>query len=257
MHHHHQHRQRMRERLLRNGSESLADHELLEMLLYGARSRGDTNDIAHALLEEFGSLRKVLLSDVDTLMNVRGVGPQSAVLLKLCLEACRRCLATNESAAFRYTAMSDVLEYLFPKFIGVTHERLYLLLFNNRMNLLDCILVSQGSVTATDFPFARINDIIVRKKAATVLLAHNHPDGLAVPSANDTELTDAMLQYLNSIDIAFLEHLIMTESHFYPILKYRYGAFRPSPVNQRAESNFYGLFYDVEDKEYSYEPTIE
>ena len=253
---HEHHRERMRERIFRDGTENLADHEILECLLFGSRGRGNTNDIAHRLLAEFDSIRGVLSAEPDMLMQVEGVGPQSAMLIKICLEICRRCITPDHSNTFRYTAMSDILDYLFPKFLGATNEKLYMLLFNNRMNLLDCVLVSEGSVTTTDIPFARINDIIVRKKAATVLLAHNHPNGLAVPSQNDTDMTDAMLQYLNSIDITFLEHLIMTESHFYPILKYRYGAFRPSPTHYKAESNFYGLFYDVENESYVYHPDL-
>lgn len=253
---HEHHRERMRERIFRDGTENLAEHELLECLLFGSRGRGNTNDIAHRLLEEFGSVRGVLSAEPEMLMQVEGVGPQSAMLIKICLEICRRCVTPDRSNAFRYTAMSDILELLFPKFLGATNEKLYMLLFNNRMNLLDCVLVSEGSVTATDIPFARINDIIVRKKAATVLLAHNHPNGLAVPSQNDTDMTDAMFQYLKSIDITFLEHLIVTESHFYPILKYRYGAFRPATTYYRAESGFMELFYDVGNEDYIYRPEL-
>lgn len=247
----------MRERYFGEGFAGFADHEILEMLLFYARSRGNTNDISHRLLEEFGSFKDVLDADPEMTMQVDGIGEHSAVLLKLILEACRRYSMGCAEKGGRYNTISRIGTYLYRQYIGVTRERLYMMLFNNRMNLLDCVLVSEGSVTATGLPLGKINDIIVKKRAAAVVLAHNHPEGLAVPSQNDYELTDTVRMFLDSIDVTLVEHLIIADNRFFPIMKERYGMFRTSPINSRVESGFYELFYDVDFQEHRFPPLME
>ncbi len=242
----------MRERFFKEGFEGFSDYEILEMILYSSRARGNTNDIAHRLIEEFGSFREVFDADPDMTMQVEGIGEQSAVLIKLILEACRRYSRGCAERGYRYNTISRIGTYLYRQYIGVTRERLYAMLFNNRMNLLDCVLVSEGTVTATGLPLGKLNDIIVKKRAAAVVLAHNHPQGLAVPSQNDYELTDTVRMFLDSIDVTLVEHLIIADNRFFPIMKERYGMFRVSPVNSRVESGFYELFYDVDFHDYQF-----
>lgn len=246
------HRGRLRERFEESGFDSFQDHEILEAALFPVFKRENTNDIAHALIDEFGSIKGVFEADYDMLQRVPGVGACSAFAIKVMLEALKRYERCTRETAPRYTRISQIGMYFFNKYIGVTKERLYVMLFNNRMNLLDCVQVSEGSVTSTGIPLNKINDLIVQKKAAAVVLAHNHPDGLAVPSPNDMDVTDTVRQLLESIDVTLVEHLIIADNRFYPIMKHRYGMYRTSPVNNRVECGFYELFYDVDDKEYSF-----
>ncbi len=251
---HQNHRRRMKDRYLRDGFDSFATHELLEMLLYYSKARVDTNECAHLLLERFGSLKDVLEADLEALEEVPGIGEHSAIMIKLCLELIKRYSKDQSTPVTRYTSLSQILHYLFQLYIGVTRERLYMMLFNNRMNLLDCVLVSEGTVNSTSLPLAKINDIIVKKKAAAVVLAHNHPNGLAVPSPNDYELTDSLQVYLESIEIAFVEHLLIADNRFYPILKHRSGMFRSSPYGKNLGSDFYKLFYDLDESQFTFPP---
>ena len=246
------HRGRLRYRFEESGFDSFQDHEILEAALFPVFKRENTNDIAHALIDEFGSIKGVFEADYDMLQRVPGVGACSAFAIKVMLEALKRYERCTRETAPRYTRISQIGMYFFNKYIGVTKERLYVMLFNNRMNLLDCVQVSEGSVTSTGIPLNKINDLIVQKKAAAVVLAHNHPDGLAVPSPNDMDVTDTVRQLLESIDVTLVEHLIIADNRFYPIMKHRYGMYRTSPVNNRVECGFYELFYDVDDKEYSF-----
>lgn len=239
---------------MREGFENLADHELLETLLYSSRPRVDTNGCAHSLLERFGSFKDVVEADIEDLTEVPGIGVQSAIMIKLILECAKRYARDCAVPVTRYNSLSQILHYLFRLYIGVTRERLYMMLFNNRMNLLDCVLVSEGTVNSTSLPLAKINDIIVKKKAAAVVLAHNHPSGLAVPSPNDYELTDSAQVYLESIGIAFVEHLLIADNRFYPILKHRSGMFRSSPYGKNLGSDFYKLFYDVDETTFTFPP---
>lgn len=247
------HRGRVRERYERDGGfDSFQDHEMLESMLFQSLSRVDTNALAHRLINEFGSIKGVFDADYEMLQNVEGVGKTTAFNIKACLETFKRYEKCTHENVPRYTRISQIGLYFYNKYIGVTRERLYIMLFNNRMNLLDCVLVSEGSVTSTGIPLNKINDLIVQKKAAAVVLAHNHPDGLAAPSSNDLEVTDSVRQLLESIDVTLVEHLIIADNRFYPILKHRYGMYRTSPVNNRVECGFYELFYDVDEAEYSF-----
>ena len=249
------HRGRVRERYEIDGNfDSFQDHQALEVLLFRALPRVDTNDLAHRLLNEFGSIKGVLEADYDILQRVEGVGKNVAFDLKLVLEIVKRYSRDSVENPVRYTNISQIGLYFYNKYIGVTSEQLYLMLFNNRMNLLDCVKVSEGSVTSTSIPLNKVNDLIVKKKAAAVVLAHNHPDGLAVPSQNDFDVTDTLRQLLESIDVTLVEHLIIAGNRFFPILKHRYGMFRTSPVSNRVERGFYDLFYDVDESEYTFPP---
>ena len=246
------HRKRMRDRYEKDGFENFQDHELLESALFPSIKRGNTNDTGHRLLETFGSVKNVFEADYDALRRVEGVGDCSAYALKVVLELFKRYEQCTHENVTRYTRLTQIAAYCFNKYIGVTREQLYVMFFNNRMNLLDCVMVSEGSVTSTGIPINRINDLIVQKKAAAVVLAHNHPDGLAVPSQNDMEVTDTVRQLLESIDVTLVEHLIIADNSFYPIMKHRYGLYRTSPINNRVECGFYELFYDVDDKDFSF-----
>ena len=249
---HQGHRKRVKNRYIKEGFDNFQDHEVLEAALFLANKRGDTNATSHLLINEFGSVKGVLEADFDMLQKVEGVGECTAFSLKVILELLKRYERCVHENPVRYTRISQIGMYFYNKYIGVTKERLYVMLFNNRMNLLDCVMVSEGSVTSTGIPLNKINDLIVQKKAAAVVLAHNHPDGLAVPSPNDMEVTDTVRQLLESIDVTLVEHLIIADNRFYPIMKHRYGMYRTSPVNNRVECGFYELFYDVDDKEYSF-----
>ena len=246
------HRQRVKNRYETEGFDSFLDHEVLESALFLANKRGNTNETAHLLLEEFGSIKGVLEAEFDMLRRVKGVGACTAYSLKVMLETFKRYERCTRENVTRYTRISQIGLYFYNKYIGVTRERLYVMLFNNRMNLLDCVLVSEGGVTSTGIPLNKINDLIVQKKAAAVVLAHNHPDGLAVPSPNDMEVTDTVRQLLESINVTLVEHLIIADNRFYPILKHRYGMYRTSPISNRVECGFYELFYDADESEYTF-----
>lgn len=254
---HKNHRQRMFDRYAQDGFSNFEDHEILEMLLYFSIPRRNTNDIGHALLNEFGSFKAVMDADYEMLMRVDGVGPYAAFLIKLISEAARRYALSALKPEKRYTEIGQIALMLHRMYIGVTREQLYMLLFNNRMNLLDRVLVSEGGVTSTNIPLNKVNDLIVKKKAAAIILVHNHPDGLAVPSQNDLDVTDAVRQLLEAIDITLVEHLIIADNRFYPIMKHRYGMYRTSPVNNRVESGFYEMFYNIDEATYTFPPVFD
>lgn len=246
---HLEHRRRLKERYLKNGFDGFADHELIEMLLFFSKPQGDTNPTAHELMERFGSLKGILEASPEELCEVTGIGAHSAVLLKLIPELAKRYAAEETDHVTDYTTLSRIAQYFRPKFYGLDHECLYMMMFNNRMNLIDCIRVSEGAVNSSSVPIRLMTEKIIQKKASGVALAHNHPNGLAVPSSQDLEITDTLNNAFRLLDITLVEHLVFADNRFWPIMKEHFGMFRSSPLTGRVESEFYTTFYDLPDGE--------
>ena len=243
-HCHENHRKRMYERADRNGFSGFADHELLEMLLFSCIPRCDTNPIAHALLNRFGSVKGVLDASVSQLCEVEGIGKKSATQIKLCVELLRRYERCIYTPAASYRKLSRISEYLAPYFVGENTERLYLLLFNNRMNLLGCELISEGVTNATDVNVSKILTLSLRMGASSVVLAHNHPMGDPHPSAEDRMLTDLLDERLRSVSVVLLEHLIFVDAFCFPMLRDMRGEYRVSPLEAKMDAGFYHRFYE-------------
>jgi DNA repair protein RadC len=248
----------MRERFLQRESfESFAVHELLEMFLYYSIPRNDTNPIAHELLEHFGSLKGIFNASVDELEEIDGIGKQTAVLIKMIPEIARRYADEKLAKKATYQSISEIAQYFCHRFLGAEHECLYMMMFNNRMNMIDCVLISEGTVNSTSASTRMMSEKSLRKKASSVVIAHNHPNGLAIPSSNDLQLTDDLNNALNMVGVTLLEHLIIAEDRFCPIMKQHCGTFRKSPLTGLLESGFYEQFYDVDEKEWVCPPIFE
>lgn len=251
------HRQRVRDRVMEQGTRSLSDHEMLEILLFYTIPRLDTNEIAHALLERFGTLKGVIDADQNDLVTVKGVGPESAILIKLLPEYLRRYLSDDPGKLYRYDTFTKIGEYLYRKFIGIKHEQLYMMMFNNRLNLLDCVMVSEGTINCSEIMLRRMSEAIIHKKATVVVLAHNHPDGLAHASSSDLENTETVRMHLENMGVQLLDHLVFADQRYVSIMKQSRGVFRVSPITQKIDQAFYTRFYgENEENVYAVHPNF-
>ncbi len=215
------HRERMRQRLDSTSLETLADHELLEALLYYVFPRRDTNALAHALIEECGSLSEVLEAERGALTQVDGIGESAARYLSLIGEAARRYTAAYikpENTARVLDTPEKLISFMLPKFIGVPTERAYALLFDNSLSLVDLFHVGDGTVSRVEFAPRRILERALQKKAAAVVLVHNHPGGVAIPSGADLDLTRQILDLLHVVEIELLDHFIIAGSRYTSIM---------------------------------------
>lgn len=219
-HSHSGHRERVKKAILKNGFSHLYDHELLEFLLFYAIPRRDTNPIAHALIEEFGSLNAVLEADVDRIAACDGMGESSALMLKAVFEGTVRYVTNSSEPVYRYDKLSKVCKYLCNYYVGVKDEQAVALLFDNKMKLLDVVALGAGVVNASPIDLYRITEAVIKKHAAGVILAHNHPDGLLLPSTEDDMVTRKICEFLKQISIPLIEHVIISGNQAYPIMHY-------------------------------------
>ena len=254
-HTHQGHRDRMFERVEKYGWESLSSYELIEMMLFYSIPRVNTNGIAHAMLDQFGSVKGILDADPRELMKVPGVGSKSAQMIKMMPELLRRYLNEASSKSKRFDSIGMIGEYFYRLFLGTHEERLYMMTFNNRMNLLDCTHISTGVINCSEVMMRKISEKIVYSGAAVVAFAHNHPEGMAVPSATDVEATEILRTHVENMGVQMLEHLVFADKRFTPIMRKQVGTFRMSPISQKIDVQFYDRFYEgqrVNEQEWEY-----
>lgn len=215
---HAKHRERMRERVLKNGFETLMDHEKLEFLLFYTIPRENTNPIGHRLLDRFGSFSGVLNAKIAELCKIRGVGEQSAIFLHL-LPQIAECYASDK--ALNGSVLSDtgtLGQYLVGRFVGSSVEKMILLCLNNKYELISENEISRGNVNRTALDARKILEIALANNASSVVLAHNHPAGVCIPSAEDIDNTKRLFDVLSAVDIRLVEHFIVADDHYAPIL---------------------------------------
>lgn len=211
---HDAHRQRMYQRFFSQGLSGFAEHEALEFLLFLAKSRGDTNLLAHRLIDRFGSLSLVLDAPEQELLRVDGVGKSTVTVLKFLPQMCAYYLNNRIDKKICLTTPEKAAEYLLPKFFGKTNEFFYLIPLDDKRRPLGCILLAEGTSNAAPVLISRIVIETARTHASCVVLAHNHPRGLPLPSSDDISSTLAIAKALNIINVELSDHFIIAENEF-------------------------------------------
>lgn len=212
------HRQRMKDRFLSFGLDSMSPHEILELLLYYAIPQKDVNELSHRLMERFGSVSGVLEADYEDLCSVDGIGPNAAALFRLVCETARYYTIEIGEHPAVYDSLDKIGNYLVNFFLGMTVEKAYIMLFDNRMKLIDMLHLSDGTVNNVNFSTRLIIEKAIKKDAAGVILTHNHPRGTAVPSAEDYSITYALQQTLALAGITLIDHIVVSGKYYTPIL---------------------------------------
>ena len=204
------HRQRLKtEFLARPGS--FPDHKLLELLLFYANPRSDTNPLAHELLERFGSLAGVLDAPVEELCKVKGMGEHGAALLKAAKELTGRYLTARTQVDNIARSSRDYYELLRPYFFGARNEQTCLLCLDGKGKVLGIRKLGEGSVNAVVITTRRIAEAALSLNAASVVLAHNHVSGIAFPSEDDVAATHSLAPVLERLGVQLLDHLIFVD----------------------------------------------
>ena len=206
---HKNHRSRMRETIRKTGVGSISDVNLLEYLLFYSIPRKDTNEIAHSLLNAFGSLNGVFNATYDQLLNVEGVGENSALLISLIPGICRRYIESGYGKKINLSEPEDMLEYIKSKYYGERKEVVSVVCLDALGNLINCFKLGEGTSETVMFDKRTILETVLRVKADTVVLAHNHPNGIAAPSKDDVDVTTEFMTVFRKVGIKFADHIIV------------------------------------------------
>ncbi len=208
------HRARKKEQFREYGLDTFADHEALELLLYYAIPRADTNPVAHRLLERFGSLDGVFSAPAQELKNVDGVGESAATLLSLVFPLVRRARISASKDPVILSSTEAAGDFFKNLFFGLRDEHLYEACLDAKGKLLRCKLVAAGSVDTVAVNLRKIVEYAFQCNASAVILAHNHPSGLALPSKEDNTMTILANEALRSVGITLIDHIVVADDDY-------------------------------------------
>ena len=211
------HRNRLRKRMLEKGLDHFEKHEVLELLLFHALPRCDTNELAHRLINTFGSFSGVLDAPYEELLKVKGMGPVSAALLKMVPQMLRIYLTDQSERGCVLDSTLKLGQFLVSRYVGCRVERTYLLSLDNTGRLLACRMLSEGSLDQVPVIPRQVAEEAMRTGATAVVLAHNHPNGFAIPSSQDISLTRSLYTALKGVGISLADHIIVAKEDFYSL----------------------------------------
>ena len=215
---HKDHRKHTKDRFLSEGLDSFEPHNVLELLLFYSIPQKDTNETAHMLINRFGSLSAVFDAPYDELLTVPGISEHSATLIKLIPAISRRYAMEKNSKVTKLSSIEDIGKYLVARYLGVTEETVLLLLLDNKYGLIDCVKVHEGSVNSSAITMRKLIETALFKRASMVVLAHNHPSGVALPSSDDLFTTQQVKRAFDLVEIGMLAHIIVAGDTFTNIL---------------------------------------
>ena len=219
------HRQRLKEQFLKNGLDGFTEFQVLELLLFYCIPRIDTNPIAHRLIQKFGSLDQVLEASATELMEVEGVGENAATFLTLLTETSRYYLVRRSEKVKVLNTVAECGHYMLPFFHGRKNETVFLLCLDAKCKVIACRNLGEGSVNSASVPIRRIVETALMCKAVSVVLAHNHPSGLALPSHEDVISTRRTAAALAAVEITLVDHIIIADDDFVTLAQS--GRYRP------------------------------
>ncbi|MCI8477949.1 MAG: DNA repair protein RadC [Oscillospiraceae bacterium] len=204
------HRKRLKQSFLAQPGV-VEDHQLLELLLFYCNPRSDTNETAHQLLNQFGSIAGVLDADPVEVVKLDKIGDHAAVLFKVVKELARRYLAVRADVSACIQNSKDAYQVLAHYFFGARSEMLYVLCLDGKQKFLGVRKVGEGDVNTVQISPRLVAQAALSLNAACVIVAHNHVSGLAFPSREDRIATKELQQILDGVGVQLIDHLIFVD----------------------------------------------
>ena len=232
---HRNHRQKVRERFYANGFRGMAPHNILEMLLFFGIPYKDTNPIAHELIERFGSLSAVFEARRTDLMQVKGMTENAACLITMMLPLYQKYSQELIKRRPQFKNIDEMVSFLRTLYIDNNNvERVYVLCFDGNDTLITYRMIGEGDVCSSNFDMRKLALAVLETNAASVVISHNHPHGVATPSYQDGTATVAISNFLHTLNVRFSNHIIVSDKNYFSMAQ--------SP-------RYVELFYNLKKKE--------
>lgn len=195
------HRERLRARFAEHGLESFNELNALELLLCYAIPRRDTNELAHRLLDAFGSLSGVFQASMQELTSIPGIGENAAALILMVPQIVKKAHVSKAKETKIIRNSTDAGNYLLPYFLDEQDEIVMMLCLDNKRAVICCREMGRGVVNCVDANIRRMVETALKVKTTTVIIAHNHPNGVALPSREDDNFTRTLYRSLGLLGI--------------------------------------------------------
>lgn len=211
------HRERLRNKFRQGGLTPFLDHEVLELLLTYAVARRDTKPLAWALLKRFGSLAAVLDATEEELTVVKGIGPHTAVFIRLVRDIFKRYSLAELRNKVTIRTPDQVAHYCKASLAGKSEECLELIYLTVRNTIIKTEIVATGLIDRVSISPRKIVERALAAKASAVILVHNHPSGDATPSIEDVLLTREVVEASRLLGISVYDHIIVGQGVHYSL----------------------------------------
>ncbi len=209
------HRKRVRDEFLSRGfHESTPPHKMLELLLFYCIPRIDTNPIAHEMINKYGTLADVLDAPIEELKEFRGMSENAAVLLKLVMPIARQYLEDKAAKEPTFTSLDQMGEYMLKYYAGLQSEKVGLLSLDTTGKLIGFDFISEGDIGSVGLSLRDMVKKILDRGATAVVLSHNHPSEMLLPSHNDVTLTEMAADALSRVGVRLIDHMIIGTNDF-------------------------------------------
>jgi DNA repair protein RadC len=209
------HRQRLQQKFKTAGIDALHDYEVLELLLTYVIRQQDVKPLAKALLEEFGSVKGILDTELADLQAVSGIGERSAIMLKLVKEIAALYLKAKAKERKQVTCTSELLDYCRTVMGGKRDEEFCVIYLDSQNQIIEFETIQRGVVNQAVVYPRQVLESALKKKASAIILAHNHPSGHVRPSDADIRLTKTIQETAKILDILVHDHIIVGENRFF------------------------------------------
>ena len=208
---HANHRQRVRARFIKDGNlDSFEQHQVLELLLFYAIPRRDTNELAHKLLNEYGSLYTLMNAKPEDIVKRCKVSEQTAVLISMIPFVCRKFLGSAlDGEKVLINSFSAAYNYFESVLSGQTFESFYMLCLDLNKKVKKLVKISDGVTNSSPVYMEKVVGDALLHRASFVIIGHNHPNGSKKPSSADVEVTMKITNALAHVNIQVLDHIII------------------------------------------------
>lgn len=205
------HRDRLRKRFEKTGFTGFSEHEVVELLLTLCIPRRDVKQPAKALLRRFGSLKSILEAQPVELREVQGIGQVAPVALRIIREAANLYLQQTAEEGVMLNSTDRLEKFWRSRLGGLKNEVFEVAYLNKRYQLLKDGVerLEEGTIDRAYVYPRKVMEAALRHSSAVIVLAHNHPSGRALPSDEDRELTNALIQAAEPLQIQILDHIIV------------------------------------------------
>jgi DNA repair protein RadC len=202
-------KERPRERLLQHGPETLAEAELLGILLGKGTRKKTAIDLARELLDQYQSLQKLFSRSPSELMKVKGIGSAKAATLSAAFELVRRIQSQKDSSKASFKRSADVANHYLPLMRDLRREVFKVILLNRANRLIKDVTVSEGTLEASIVHPRDVFREALLEPAAGIILIHNHPSGNPIPSEEDLRITKQLIEAGRLLGIKVYDHIIL------------------------------------------------
>ena len=212
---HEGHRKRVKSRYLAEGMDAFADHEVLEMLLFFSIPMKDTNELAHEMIQEFGSLAGLFEADPKDICRRCGVSENTGILVSLIPSLARRYFKDKWGDKPVLNSSTKAGEYAVSLFAGRTYENFFVICLDSQNRVNYSAQVHEGTINEAAVYPRLIVETALRHQANSIILAHNHPGGSMEPSSADIDVTKKIVNAIEAISIKVMDHIIVAGEKYY------------------------------------------